>query len=139
MGNNADLFVSPQHRILLSGANCDLHFGTDQVLCAAKHLCDSVLIYPAARPTITYFHLMFSKHQIIIANGILAESFFVGDYQAKADVDTYNELISLFPELSQSDHPARHPARPFLKSFEAEVLKDNLNNVIPSLDSITIF
>ncbi|MEP2890005.1 Hint domain-containing protein [Tateyamaria sp.] len=128
MGNHADLFVSPQHRILLSGANCDLHFGAPEVLCAAKHLCDGVHVYRATRPTITYFHLMFGKHQIINANGVLAESFFVGDYHSGADEETYNELISLFPELSQNDHPARYPSRPFLKPFEAQILKSSHEN-----------
>lgn len=132
MGNHTDLFVSPQHRILLSGPSCDLHFGTPELFCAAKNLCDGVSVYRAARPYITYFHLMFSKHQVINANGTPAESFFVGDYVSEAHQGTYNELISLFPELSESDHPERETARPVLKSYEAKVLNVRHSYAAPS-------
>ena len=126
IGNTAPLYVSAQHRMLLGGWRCELLTGEPEVLCAAVHLCDGEKIYRTPVDRITYYHIMFDCHQIVYANGVPAESFFVGDYHTGADKKTYDELIALFPELADLDHPGRVPARRFLRRFEAAAVATRL-------------
>lgn len=126
IGNDTPLYVSPQHRMLIRGWCCELLTGESEMLCAAIHLCNDQKIFRAPVDRVTYYHIMFDSHQIIYANGVPSESFFVGDYQAGADARTYNELVTLFPELTDRNHPARQPARPFLRGFEAAAVATQL-------------
>ncbi|MEJ8560922.1 Hint domain-containing protein [Yoonia sp. GPGPB17] len=125
IGNYAPLYVSAQHRMFITGWRCELFLQESDALCAAIHLCDGDKIYRKPVQRISYYHLMFDQHQIVYANGAPAESFFLGEYQADADKATYDELVSLFPELAARDHPLRHPARPFVRGFEACLLNAN--------------
>lgn len=122
IGNDAPLLVSAQHRMLIADWRSELMTGEPEVLCAAIHLCDGDAIQQVQVERVTYYHIMFDSHQIVFANGAPAESFFVGDYQSQADAATYEELITLFPELKDRAHPARKPARMFLKKYEARVI-----------------
>ncbi|WP_333828367.1 Hint domain-containing protein [Pararhodobacter sp.] len=71
---DADLLVSPGHRLLLGGAGDA--FGTPEVLVAAADLEDGRLIRRDFAPAaVTYVHLMFARHEIITANGLPCESF----------------------------------------------------------------
>lgn len=119
IGNTREIKVSPQHRVLLSGWKCELLFHDPEVLCAAKELCNGDQIYTAPCEEITYFHVMFDRHEIIFAEGALLESFYVGDYIIEADRACYQELVELFPEISTGNHKAQQAARPFIKSYEA--------------------
>lgn len=71
----ADLRVSPQHRVLLSQAD-----GPD-VLVPAKALLDwpGVRVMRGVRQ-ICYVHLVFDLHQILFAEGAPSESFWSGEY-----------------------------------------------------------
>ncbi len=122
IGNDRDLYVSPQHRVLLSGWRCQLLFDTEEVLCAAVHLCNGDTVFRAPRPMIRYTHVMFDRHEIVFAEGARTESFYVGDHICEADREIYDELTQLFPELAKKEHPAQNAARPFAKRFEALVL-----------------
>ncbi|MEP3347688.1 MAG: Hint domain-containing protein [Litoreibacter sp.] len=122
VGNDAPLYVSPQHRMLIDGWHCDLLLGEAEVLCAATHLCDGMTIYRAPCSRVIYYHIMFDRHQIVYSNGARTESFFVGDQHCEADRDTYEELSNLFPDLMDVDHPVHQPARRFLRKFEAVAL-----------------
>ncbi|MCP5038442.1 MAG: Hint domain-containing protein, partial [Rhodobacteraceae bacterium] len=44
LGNNADLLVSQQHRMLISGWRAELYLGVDEALIAAKHLVNDKTI-----------------------------------------------------------------------------------------------
>jgi hypothetical protein len=101
-GNDRDLRVSPEHRMLVEGWKCELLFGEPEALCAAKHLVahsDDVYVRPCE--TVTYYHLMFDAHEIIYAEGAQTESFFMGTEVAKKDRETYLELMKLFPERAE--------------------------------------
>ena len=74
---DADLLVSPGHRLLLGGAG---HlFGSTEVLAAAADLEDGWLIRRDFSPgAVTYVHLMLERHEIVTANGMPCESFHPG-------------------------------------------------------------
>ncbi|MDJ0629365.1 MAG: Hint domain-containing protein [Rhodobacter sp.] len=118
LGSNAPthpLLLSPLHRVLLTGADVQLHFGAAEVLAVAKHLA-----VPAPRGLglggFTYTHLLFDAHQIVRANGLWCESLFAG---GRAD---------RVARTSAARPPAviRHGgrARPCLAGWEARFVAD---------------
>ena len=75
LGATAPLLFSGNHRVLLTGATVQLHFGTGEVLAAAKHLghLAGVTVLPP-RKTIGYTHLLLDQHEVLCANGVWVES-----------------------------------------------------------------
>lgn len=118
---NRDVWVSPQHRMLLSGANAELLFNTDEVLVAAKYLINDRDITVDHRiPQTEYIHLMFEKHQIIWANGAETESFHPGFTKREAvPHDQMSAMHQLFPDLRDDPHIYGASARRALKSSES--------------------
>lgn len=102
-GSHSHLVVSRQHRILVQGKIAQRMFGADQVLVPAKDLLDSDVATLCAAPrSVIYFHLLFDAHHILNANGIAAESLFIGAQSTAAlSVAAREELDILFP----SDEP----------------------------------
>lgn len=105
-----DLLVSQQHRILVRSAIAQRMFGAVEVLIAAKQLCAIEGIEIAQDATaVTYVHFMFDGHQIVTANGALAESLFAGAEALKTvGPAALAEIHMIFPELrEQTPKPAR--------------------------------
>lgn len=123
IGNRQMIRVSPQHRVLVSGWRCELLFQTPEILCAAKHLCDGERIFPEPCERVTYIHIMFDRHEIVQSDGALLESFYAGDHIVDADRACREELFEVFPEIAMGDHAAQQAARPFLRKFEADLLR----------------
>lgn len=94
-------------------------FGADEILVAAKHLLavDGLEIADDLA-TVTYVHLMFDRHEIVISNDAQTESLFTGPEALKAlPPAAVDEIMTLFPELrdvGQQFVPARPlaPGRP---------------------------
>lgn len=107
----ADLIVSPQHRILVRSRIAYRMFGTVEVLVAAKQLLQLDGIDIATDLTeVTYVHFMFDAHQIVLANGAEAESLYTGDEALKSvGPEAVAEIFALFPELAEGakSEPAR--------------------------------
>lgn len=123
IGNTRPLLVSPQHRILISGWKAQLMFGADEVLVPARKLINGDTI--AARPGgwITYVHILFDCHQVVLAEGALCESFYPGATGLKAMTqDMRDELMALFPELLADPQFYRDTARTVVSARDARVL-----------------
>ncbi|WP_170413629.1 Hint domain-containing protein [Ruegeria atlantica] len=120
MGNNRDLLVSQQHRMLISDWRVELHTGHAEVLAPAKHLINGRDIVMRPGGLVTYYHLMFDQHELIWGEGCLSESFHPGIQAWNSFEDaTRQEILSLFPELANHGISAYGPpARPSLQSFE---------------------
>jgi len=122
-----DMEVSPQHRMLIAGSDAALFFETPEVLAAACHLVDRPGIARAepGRP-VTYIHLMFDRHELVLSNGSWSESFQPGDHSlAGLDTPQRAELLALFPELAEAEGRAGYgAARRVLKRHEAALLAD---------------
>jgi hypothetical protein len=118
-----DLLVSPQHRMLLTGAGVELHAGETEVLVAARHLGPRTLRPLPALAEVTYLHLLFDGHEIVRADGAWTESFQPGRHVADAmEAAVREELLTIFPALGQSEGPAFAAARPTLRAWEARAL-----------------
>ncbi len=123
IGARRSVLVSPQHRVLFEGYECELLFGTDEVLAAATHLEDGYSVVRAPCPLVTYIHLMFDQHQIIYAEGAPTESFFAGDV-GLASISGFarEDMFKAFPALRSDITAYGDTARVCLKAHEARLL-----------------
>lgn len=120
---NADLTVSPQHRIYFDCDETVEHCGAAQVLAPAIGLTRLPRVrQKAGVKSATYFHVMLPRHAIILANGAHCESFYPGrsalqmlSWRQRA------ELFRLFPKLRYSPEAGYGPmARPSLTKRQSE-------------------
>lgn len=123
LGNLRPLLVSPQHRVLVTGWRAELHFGQSEVLVPAKGLINDDTIRPVEMPEVSYHHLLFARHEIVFSEGIATESFHPGRALLTQDRAIFEELVQIFPELSEPDFEAPfETARPCVQPFGGPVL-----------------
>lgn len=132
LNNQRKLVVSPQHGMVI-----DVEGQTK--LIRAKHLAEfmggKVARVSSAIEEVTYFHLMFDKHEVLFAEGSLSEAFYPGKLaMSSIDAEVRFELFSIFPELvdvalgkADVEDVYSEPAHPYLKRHEAKQLR--LSNV----------
>ncbi len=126
MGNERDLRVSPQHRMLVRGWHVELMFGQKEALVPAKALINDETVFPLEGGTVDYFHMMFDRHELVYAEGIPSESFHPGHVGIGSFAeDTRQEILSLFPQLREDAEGYSEHVRPSLKVREAKVLAEN--------------
>ena len=117
------LLVSPQHRLLVEGAAAELYFAEDEVLVPAKHLVGLAgVTRECPEDGVTYVHVLFDRHEILLSNGAWTESF----QPAERTIDALEsaaraEVLELFPQLA-ADTAAFPSARVSLKAHEARIL-----------------
>jgi Ca2+-binding RTX toxin-like protein len=122
-GLEADLLVSPQHRMLFQGYRAELLFGESEVLVAAKHLIDGQAVTVETGGTVTYIHMLFDDHEIVFAEGAATESFHPGGIGLSAVTEAAREeLFSLFPDLRTLPGSYGRTARRCLKRHEAALI-----------------
>lgn len=127
MGLEADLLVSPQHRMLVQGYRAELLFGETEVLVAARHLVDGRRVTvedggPGGQ--VIYIHLLFDAHEIVYAEGAATESFHPGPVGLSGlALDAREELFALFPDLRALPESYGAPARRTLRRHEAQLVR----------------
>ena len=122
-GNDRDLFVSQQHRMLEFSYQTNLMFGQDEVFAAAKHLVDGSEITLEEGGDVTYFHMLFDEHEVVFAEGARSESYYPGESSlAGLDDPVREELFDIFPELRANPIGFGQSARHTLKASEARLL-----------------
>lgn len=121
----ADLVVSPQHRVLLRGRTAEGLFNTDEVLVAAEDLVNdrSIVRDHALRET-RYIHLLLPRHEVIWANGVATESF----HPALCDPESIEAtqraaLLALLPRDGADPWAFGGCARRMLTAPEAAMLR----------------
>lgn len=116
-----DLVVSPQHRVLVRSAIAQRMFGAAEVLVAAKHLIELPGIDIDATVTaISYHHLMFDAHEVVMSNGAESESLYPGPQALRAlGAAALAEIEAIFPGIMEAS-PAS--ARPFAKGAKVRQL-----------------
>ena len=122
-----DLVVSPQHRVLVRSPIAQRMFGASELLVAAKQMTEMPGIEPAADlDEVTYLHLMFDQHEIVLSNGAETESLYPGPQALLSLGPVAEEIFTLFPDLrDRSD--AFPAARPFATGKRARHLVDRHN------------
>lgn len=122
---DAGLLVSPDHRVLIRGAQAQALFGHAEVLVAARDLVNdySIIVDRAVRQ-VSYLHMMLPRHEIVFANGVATETF----HPASAELATMeldeNDAAMGLPSGLMKD-PGRYGgyARRVLAPSEAAILK----------------
>ena len=124
-GAEADVLLSPQHRVLVRDVWAELLFGESEVLVKAKDLInDKTVRREESDNTVTYVHLLFDQHNILTSSGLLSESYLPGPMMRHTfPEESCDEIITLFPELADIDSAGWEAARPILKSYEAQALQ----------------
>ena len=117
-----DLLVSQQHRVLVRSAIAARMFGAQELLIAARHLTQVEGIEILADSGgVTYVHLMFDAHEILVSNGAETESLYPGPQALLALGDAAHEIFTLFPQLRDAAQ-AFPGARPFVAGKKARQL-----------------
>lgn len=129
LGNDRDLLVSQQHRILIGGDTVRTLFNEEEVLVPAKALLNGDSITLQERGDAEYFHILLNRHEVILANGCPAETLYLGKQALKgleqADRD---EIADIFPELAELHRVGGkfQGARRFLTVRQGRELRDAL-------------
>ena len=119
-----DMVVSPQHRVLIANDETMLYFDEREVLVAAKHLVGRPGVERLGTDAVSYVHVMFDNHEVILSDGAWTESFQPGDGSLKGVGRAQaEEILAIFPELRTPEGRAGYTAaRRMLKRQEAEML-----------------
>lgn len=118
-----DLVMSRQHRMAVSSKIVERMFGVPEVLIAAIKLIEVPGVFvDLSVERITYFHLLFSTHEIILAEGAPTESLFLGDEALNALPEQFRaEIESLFPAATAISN-VMHACRPIPKGQKQKQL-----------------
>jgi len=125
-----DLYVSPQHRVLIEGPACELFFGEPAVLVAAKYLVDTFAELAAPVADLQYFHILMADHDMLLSNGLPTESF--QPARRTMDVmgaDARQMLEAVIATLGEEALLSRKDSFLSLRQSEAEVLLNSLQGV----------
>ena len=119
-----DLIVSPQHRVLVNSKIVQRMTKEDEVLVSAKHLLQINGVDYLDADGVEYFHFLFDKHQIVLAEGAESESLFTGpEALAAVEPEAREEILEIFPELASMDYDATITAvRPILSGRQSRKL-----------------
>ncbi len=109
-----DLWVSRQHRMMVSSSVAERVTGSQDVLVAAIKLTELPGIYiDDTCQDVEYFHIALEGHEIVYADGAPAESFYLGQCAIKTvSKEARLELYEIFPELRHENF-CQEKALPF--------------------------
>lgn len=109
LDNRRDLYVSPNHRILIRSSFAELNFGQGEVLVPAKALVNGMSILRAPMRRADYLHLMLDTHDLVFSEGIASESLFTGHVaMSTLGADALAELNEIFPDRRHISQTASH-------------------------------
>ena len=119
LNNTQDLIVSPQHAVLLDDWRAEMLFGQSEVLVRACDLLGHDGVYRKAGGLVSYYHLLFDAHHLVLSDGTWTESLYPGDMTLKSIGPTARqEIAQLVP-----DFRAYGPkVAPCVRSYEARCL-----------------
>lgn len=132
-----DLLVSRQHRMQVSSPIAMRMFGVKDVLVAAIRLTDLPGIYvDESVPELRYYHLVFDRHQVVLAEGAPAESFYTGrEAIAALNPDARGEVLTLFPQLARKARKMK-PAFPIPERvLQKQLIARHMRNEKPLLNT----
>lgn len=115
-----DTVYSPNHRILLNDPTLVLISGHYEIFAEAKKLVGKQGITQDPVSQVTYYHMMFDQHEVVLSNEMWSESFLPGPIAVgNLNANQRTELFEVFPELSNTAGlEGFEAARPFANKSE---------------------
>lgn len=109
-----DLWLSPQHRVLVRSAISNRMAGPGGTLVAVIHLAGLPGIAQAKAPrVVNYVHIRLDRHEVVKAEGTWAETLLLGRQALQAmGSAARRELRLLFPDLLTGAEAAARPVLP---------------------------
>lgn len=125
---DTELIVSPQHRMLISGAAVSALYNTTEALVAAEDLVNGRSVAVDLSPGgVTYVHVLLERHSIVFANGLASESFHpAGMALDTLDPDDAARLADHLPKVMADPEGYGPYARRSVSSAEAAILRHEL-------------
>jgi hypothetical protein len=119
-----DVAVSRQHRVLMTGWACELHFAEPEVLVPAHKLVNGRTVRLNLPPDdVTYVHFLCDRHQIVMAEGLATESFYpTAQSLTGVEAEARAELLLIFPELRDLAARPLDLARPVVDGRQARLV-----------------
>lgn len=119
----ATLRLSAPHRLAMGGAYVELFFGFENARMPVHHLTAHGAFRSLPQRNVTYFHLLFDAHEIIVANGVPCESYQLGRIGVLAlSPEQYEAAIAACPGQTEASLMTRSDCMPSLSGYEAKVL-----------------
>lgn len=134
-----DLIVSRQHRVLIRSDIANRIFGCQEVLVPAVRLLglDGIEVADDIKD-VSYWHMLFERHEVIWSNGAPTESLFTGPEALKSvDPEAREEILTLFPQLANPNfQPTAARAIPTTGKLAAQLADRHQKNnkLLISLD-----
>ncbi len=116
---NRDLYVSPEHALLVDGVFTQAH---------ALINGSSIFQVRSMPNDFTYYHLELENHALIYAENVLAETYI--DNVARATFDNYAEYLALYPEaivMQELTYPRAKSARQLPRKLKQKLLTRAIN------------
>lgn len=137
-----DLMVSRQHRILVVSKIAQRIFNSSEVLVPAKDLLELEGVDIAVDcEDVTYFHILFDRHEIVFANGVPSESLYLGRHAIDGmDFDAVKELCEIFEtDIASLSKMASEAARNFVAGKRVRrLIYSHMKNGKPIISPIEI-
>lgn len=119
-----DMLMSRQHCMLSKAPRAELYFGEREVFVRALHMAGQPGILHALVQEVTYIHLMFDHHEVIMVDGVWSENFQPAARNIGGLDDAARaELLAVFADMPEPANPEAYvSARLTLKAHEARLL-----------------
>jgi len=119
-----DLTLSPNHRLLIQSHRAALLFAENEVLAPAKHLIGKPGVTRPLVDGVSYVHIMFERHEVVLSEGVWTESFQPADHSLSGlRQEQRNEIFALCPTLATTaDVNGFGAARKIIKKHEIRLL-----------------
>ncbi|MGL4823250.1 MAG: Hint domain-containing protein, partial [Plesiomonas shigelloides] len=115
-----ELVVSAQHRILISSRLVERMTGVESGLTAAKNLLSLPgITVDHTVVEVEYYHILFDAHELIYANGALAESLLLGEQALSALSEETRQEIAMILFGTGNAELSSDPVREIIKGAKA--------------------
>lgn len=106
-----DLWLSPQHRVFVRSKIVERMTGQPEALVAIKQLCSTPGITQTAEArAVTYLHLRLDHHELVLAEGLWAETLLLGPQALRGMAPAAREELALiFPDVTETSQDAVRP------------------------------
>lgn len=122
-GLRRDIVTGSELRLRIGGSEVEYLFGSEAVLCAARHLVNgSAALWEAGHDLVEYVHPLLPGAEEITCAGTIVESLHIGRLRRKPEALAAS-LLADMPRRALPEH--RSQPWPVLKPFEAITLADN--------------